>query len=290
MICGPYNERVKTHGINSGTLLYCIFGSPVRHTVSPLMHNAAFREAGINAVYLAFEPASIREAVASMRALGISGASVTIPYKIEVLGLCDEVDPHAADIGSVNTLMNAGGRITGYNTDGLGAVRALENGGIGVSGSRCLVIGNGGSARAISFALQAAGAGVIIAGRNRSRIEALAGDLGETSRSVLLGELDGRMMESVDIVINTTPVGMAPDAGSSPIDTHLIAARHAVFDIVYSPRETRLLAAAREKGCATVHGIDMLIFQGARQFEIWTGMPAPVETMARAARESIQPE
>lgn len=252
------------------------------------MHNAAFRESGVNAVYLAFEPASIRDAIASMKALDIRGASVTIPYKIEALGFCDEVDPHAATIGSVNTLLNTGGVITGYNTDGLGAVRALENAGIAVGGSRCLVIGNGGSARAIAFALQAAGAHILIAGRNLSRIKALAGDLGKDShpvRSMLLDELDSRLMESVDIVINTTSVGMAPEIGRTPIDTRLITARQAVFDIVYSPHTTGLLAAALDKGCAVVYGRDMLVFQGARQFEIWTDMAAPVETMARAARE-----
>lgn len=282
---------MKTLDIHSGTQLYCIFGNPVRHTVSPLMQNAAFRESGIDAVYLAFEPSSIREAVSAMKAIGIRGASVTIPFKMEVLGLCDAVDPLASEIGSVNTLLNTGGTITGYNTDGYGAVRALENGGVSIAGSRCLVIGNGGSARAIAFALQAAGAGVIIAGRNRSRIEALAGDLAKTSpaaRSVLIGELDQTLMESVDIVINTTPVGMAPDTASTPIDTGLLTARHAVFDIVYMPHVTGLLAAAREKGCTAVHGIDMLVFQGARQFEIWTGRPAPVELMARAAREGIR--
>lgn len=277
---------MKDPAINSNTTLFCIFGSPVRHSVSPLMHNAAFRERGINAVYLAFEPPSIGDAVASMKTLGIRGASVTIPYKIEVLKHLDSIDPLAARIGSVNTLVNNSGTITGYNTDGHGAVMSLENAGVDLKAKGCIVIGNGGSARAIAFTLAERGASVVIAGRNRERIENLADDLRCSSpgtRSALLGEIDSAFMERIDIVINTTPVGMVPDTGSTPFNTDLLSARHTVFDIVYAPHETRLLTAAAERGCRVVYGLDMLVLQGARQFELWTGGPAPVETMRLAA-------
>jgi shikimate dehydrogenase len=283
--------QMKSIEINSGTDCYCIFGSPVSHSASPLMHNAAFRERGINAVYLAFNPPSIGEAVASMKSLGIKGASVTIPFKIDVLPHCDNVNPIAADIGSVNTLINRDGLITGFNTDGYGAVRALEERKVTLKGSVCLVIGNGGSARAIAFTLIENGASVIIAGRNAGRIEHLAEDLRKTApntRSMLLERIDTNIMESVDIIINTTTVGMTPDTGSVPLDIKLISARHVVFDIVYSPHMTRFLTAARDRGSLTVHGIDMLVYQGARQFELWTGKPAPIKTMMRATRRHLR--
>ncbi len=279
--------------INSRTELYCIFGSPVRHSISPAIHNAAFSETGIDAVYLAFEPSSIGAAVFSMKTLGIRGASVTIPFKIEVCEHCDEIDPLAADIGSVNTLLNSGGRVKGYNTDGYGAVRSIEQRGISPGGKSCLILGNGGSARAIAFTMAKHGASVIIAGRNEERVLNLAGDLRKTHpevRYALLNSIDRGFMETVDIIINTTPIGMTPDIDSVPIDIGCINNRHVVFDIVYAPHETRLLAAARKKGCPVVFGIDMLVMQGARQFEIWTGIDAPLETMRRAAHRHLDIE
>jgi shikimate dehydrogenase len=285
------NKPMKTVPINSETELYCILGNPVRHSVSPIMHNAAFDEAGINAVYLAFEPATITAAVSSMKALPIKGASVTIPYKIEVIRHCDRMDPLAADIGSVNTLVNNGGIITGFNTDGFGALRALELARVDVSNSRCLLIGNGGSARAIGFTLAAGGASVTVAGRDRARIDGFAADLrvaSPSARSILLKEIDRGFMGSIDIIINATPVGMQPDINSAPIDLDLISPQHTVFDIVYAPHMTRLLEAARERGAAIVHGIDMLVYQGARQFELWTGKPAPVEVMRSAIHGHLQ--
>ncbi|OHD70663.1 MAG: shikimate dehydrogenase [Spirochaetes bacterium RBG_16_49_21] len=269
---------MKQFEIDSQTKLYCIFGSPVRHTLSPVMHNAAFRKIGANAVFLAFEPPSIRAAVASMRSLDIKGAAITIPFKIDVLECLDAVDPRAADIGSVNTLVNTGGLITGYNTDGSGAVQALAAKKINAADSNTLVLGNGGSARAIAFALLQSGAAVIVAGRNAPRVERLVRDLEKQYtqvRGLLISDLDRKLMEGVDIIINATPVGMAPDTGSMPISDELLVKRHAVFDIVYSPRMTKLLAAAAEKGCAIINGIDMLIYQGLQQFELWTGKEAP---------------
>lgn len=255
------------------------------------MHNAAFAETGLNAVYLAFEPLSIGDAVSAVKALRIKGASVTIPFKIDVLPHCDRVDPLAADIGSVNTLVNRDSVITGFNTDGYGALRALEQARVTVKGSRCLVIGNGGSARAIGFTLAAEGASVTITGRDGTRIGRLSSDLrasGHSSDCLLLKDIDMRFMDSIDTIINATPVGMQPDINAAPIDVGLISPRHAVFDIVYSPHVTRLLEAARSRGATAVYGIDMLLFQGARQFELWTGKQAPVEVMRGALHRHLQ--
>jgi shikimate dehydrogenase len=180
--------------------------------------------------------------------------------------------------------VNTEGRLTGYNTDGTGAALALEEARVRIEGATCLVIGNGGSARAIAATLAGRGARIIITGRNEERIRALAAGIRgpEPARALLLGALDRELMESIDIIINTTPVGMAPDTDTTPLPENLLAPRHAVFDIVYAPHTTRLIAAAQKRGCVVVHGIEMLIHQGARQFELWTGMPAPVGVMRRA--------
>ena len=276
--------------INSNTELYGIFGMPVRHSLSPVLHNAAFLQAGINAVYLAFEPGTIKEALDSMRTLKIMGASITIPFKVDAIELLDEIDPVSEKIGSVNTIKNLNGILRGYNTDGAGAVKAIEDLGIGTEGSKVLIIGNGGSARAVAFTLLDSGSKLVIAGRNPERVEALAGDLkrhGNHVDTALLSDTDGGFMKDVDIVINTTSVGMSPDSDNTPIDCGLISARNTVFDIVYNPHETRLIRESMAKGCRVIHGIDMLINQAARQFEIWMGMKAPAGIYRETAYRHI---
>ena len=275
---------------NAQTKLYCIFGKPVGHSLSPAMHNAGFRAAGINAVYLAFEPETVHDAVFSMRALGICGASVTIPYKIEVIEHIDSLDSQAEKTGSVNTLKNESGRITGYNTDGAGAAEALQKRGIPVTGKNILVIGNGGSARAVSFALADLGAQIIIAGRNQERIKKLSGEIhasGVQADYILLNAIDQKFMDRIDIVINTTPVGMTPDVDSVPLETAFLSEKHTVFDIVYAPLKTKLLSEAEKKGCRIIPGIDMLVHQGCLQFEIWTGQIAPAREMHDAVNREI---
>ncbi len=275
--------------ITAKTDVYCIFGNPVRHSLSPLIHNSAFEELGINAVYVAFEPDSIEQGVRSMRELGIKGASITIPFKVDVIPFLDSIDPLAERIGSVNTLLNLDGKIIGYNTDGLGATLALKNNHIEIENQTYLVIGNGGSARAIAFTLLQNNAKIVIAGRNQQRIANLKNDLAKhgTVDHILLDELEENYMENVDVIINTTPVGMHPEAEKSPIKNSLIVEKHAVFDIVYSPDITILLKTANEKGCIIVRGFEMLLYQGVKQFEIWTGKEAPVQTMYNVLDKAI---
>jgi len=261
--------------IKASTEIYCIFGNPVRHSLSPVIHNTAFGALGMDALYCAFEPESIENAVMAMRHLGIRGASVTIPFKVSVIPCLDGIDPLARSIGAVNTLLNDNGTITGYNTDGLGAVSPLEKRIGPLSGKKALVVGNGGSARAIAFALLSRGARVVIAGRNPSRAASLAADLGRSARSSAIDSLDPGFMSEIDIVINTTPVGMTPDTESTPIEEKLLLPHHTVFDIVYSPDRTRLLALAEAKGCVVVRGVEMLVSQALAQFKIWTGKDAP---------------
>ena len=263
--------------IDSHTALYCVFGRPARHSLSPAIHNAAFEKNGINAVYLAFEPERAIDAVRAVRSLGINGASVTIPFKTE-------------KIGSVNTLVNRSGNITGYNTDGFGAIRALQAEGVTFPGRKAYVIGNGGSARAIAFSLLEEKSLVAILGRDERKSARLAHDLSRHFPGVESGHISsiaGKIPEDDAIIINTTPVGMFPDIGSCPIDPSPLSAGHTVFDIVYSPVRTRLIESAGAAGCKTVLGSEMLLYQGARQFELWTSSQAPIATMRAALASAL---
>ncbi|MBN2040073.1 MAG: shikimate dehydrogenase [Spirochaetes bacterium] len=283
-------NKINTNfAVDAHTSLYCIFGNPVKHSLSPVMQNAAFRKAGINAVYTAFEIQDIRSGLSAMRSLNIHGASVTIPFKKKVLKYTDITEPAAREIGAVNTLLNKNGTIYGYNTDGKGAVLALLNAKIRLEKQKTLIIGNGGSARAVSFSLLDEGADIIIAGRNQKNIQNLTRNLNRKRKvnHILLDNIDSKFMRDIDIIINTTPVGMSPDIKECPVNQNLLLKKHTVFDIIYSPHNTSLLKAAEKKGCRIIHGIEMLINQGAAQFEIWTGMKAPLDIMRNAAAKLI---
>lgn len=283
-------QKKENFNINADTELYCIFGNPVRHSLSPAIHNAAFIKEKINAVYLAFEVKDIKSAVNSMRHLNIRGASVTIPFKNNILKYIDNVDVTASEIGAVNTLMNKNGRIYGYNNDGTGAVKALLNGKVKLKKQKILIIGNGGSARAVSFSLLNQGAEITIAGRDVKKIMNLTRNLNRKKHvyHTLISRLNSDYMRDFDIIINTTPVGMSPGIDKYPINPDLIMEKHAVFDIIYSPHKTSLLKAAEKKGCKIIHGIEMLLNQGAAQFEIWTGKKAPMETMRDAIHLAVK--
>ncbi len=275
--------------ISGRTELFGIIGNPVRHSLSPAMHNAAFRELGLDCVYVPLATDDIAAGVAGIKALGFSGASVTVPYKQDVIALVDELDPTAARIGAVNTLViredgpDSGGRtICGYNTDWLGANRALA-GKIDLAGTRVLVLGAGGSARAIGLGLLKAGAEIVLANRTLAKGQALAHELGCPCHG-----LDELGQVSADVLVNTTSVGMEPDSGATPIRGDLLARFKVVMDIVYAPLETRLLREAAEAGCQTVNGLAMLLYQGAAQFKLWTGREAPVNVMRQALSSRFQ--
>jgi shikimate dehydrogenase len=267
--------------INGATRIYGLLGRPVAHSLSPAMHNAAFREEGINAVYAAFPVADLAQAVAGLKGLQISGVSVTIPFKEEIMPLLDEIDPQAEKIGAVNTVVNREGRLTGYNTDWLGAVQALEEK-TGIAGKRCLILGAGGAARAIAFGLLEKGGQVAVTDQDLAKALALSRTLWtEVVSPDHLGEYPA------EILINATPVGMEPRVGEIPLDPALLPRFQVVMDIVYKPLETRLLQEARARNCLVIDGLRMLIHQGAAQFELWTGRPAPREVMARAAYDNL---
>lgn len=259
--------------IDAKTRLYGIMGKPVSHSLSPAMHNAAFQEIGLNNVYVAFEVADVARALNGFRELGVCGVSVTIPHKQTVIAHLDAIDPVAEKIGAVNTLVINDRHIQGLNTDWVGAMQALEMI-TELPGKTVLVIGAGGSARAVGFGLQEKGAKILLANRTLSKGQALAGELG--AEFIPLTDFAG---VRADALINTTSVGMTPHVEDTPVPTAVLANIAAVMDIVYSPVETRLLREAKEAGCRTVDGRYMLLYQGVAQFEIWTGQSAPVDVM-----------
>jgi shikimate dehydrogenase len=267
--------------IDQKTALFGVMGSPIGHSLSPIMHNAAFRAEKINAVYLAFDSTDVEGCLAGMRALGMMGMSVTIPHKSTVLLLIDEVDSLAEKIGAVNTIVNRGGRLIGYNTDALGALNAL-NEHTDLTGKSCFIIGAGGAARAIGFILKDRGVKISIANRSAERGEALAGAL---DCPFFLPDQLSEM--TADIVIQTTPVGMFPKTDQCPLPDSFLKRGMVVMDIIYNPLKTKLLSLADKQGCLTINGLGMFIQQGAEQFRLWTGRKPPVAVMTEAVRESL---
>jgi shikimate dehydrogenase len=267
--------------INGHTKIFGILGRPVAHSLSPAMHNAAFQHLGINSVYVAFPVTDLPQAVSGLRGLAIGGVSVTIPFKEEVIPLIDALDPQAAEIGAVNTVVNREGRLIGYNTDCLGAVTALQTR-INLNGQHALILGAGGASRAIAFGIIQAGGQVTLTDLDQARAIALVKDLG--AEAIPPDAVDRC---SASILVNATPVGMAPDIDGIPINPELLSRFQVVMDIVYQPLTTRLLREAQARGAATIDGLQMLIHQATAQFELWTGRQAPTGTMSSAAYGSL---
>lgn len=276
--------QAKDMIIDQRTDLYGVVGFPLGHTLSPIMHNTAFKATGVKAIYLAFETRDIEGCVTGMRSLGIKGMSVTLPFKSEVLPYLDDVDEVAEKTGAVNTIVNNNGRLIGYNTDALGALKALQDV-VDLSGMSCLLIGAGGAARAIGFILKQEGVRLTIANRSPERGMELARSL--QSPFVPLGDLTKM---DADILVQTTPVGMYPHTEECPVPEHLLKEGTVVMDIIYNPMETKLLKRAADHGCKTVNGLSMFIHQGAEQFRLWTGVEPPLKEMTSAVKEALEGE
>jgi shikimate dehydrogenase len=273
--------------IDAKTRLCALIGNPVEHSLSPAIHNAGFQHLGLNYVYVAFKVDDVEGALRGIRALtGIRGVSVTIPHKVAVLPYLDAIEPTARHIGAVNTIVSDQGSLTGYNTDASGALAALRAAGAPVDGGRVLVLGSGGAARAIAFALcmdAKVAALTILAVIDQER-DALVRDLRDKTGAAVSGfplGLDtlSRHIPEVHTLIHCTPVGMSPKIGETCVPQGLLAPHLTVMDIVYNPLETRLLAEAKQAGCRTVRGIEMFLHQAVGQFELWTQQPAPVGVM-----------
>jgi shikimate dehydrogenase len=246
------------------------------------MHNAGYRALDLPFTYVPFTVRDLRGAIAGMRALGIRGVGISFPYKQDVMALLDAIEPVAARIGAVNTIVNDGGTLTGHNTDWAGAVRALEEV-TPLASERVLLVGAGGAARAIAYGLKEHGARVTIANRDAAKAEALARSVGAEGRG--LSEVE--RAADYGIVVNATALGMIDVDPRSPIPEGAIRPGQLVMDIVFKPPETRLLAEARARGARVVHGGRMLLHQAARQFELYTGRAAPIDAMDAALRAAM---
>jgi 3-dehydroquinate dehydratase/shikimate dehydrogenase len=271
----------RAQRLTSRTRVYGVIGQPIAHSLSPLMHNAAFRAAGMDAVYLPFEVADLRDFLGTLSSFGVAGFSVTIPHKQAVLRYLDGVDPLAEMIGAVNTVVVRGdGSLYGYNTDYVGVLRTLQRL-VRLEGSRVLIVGAGGAARAVALALATAGAFVSVSARRLSAARELARAVG--GEAVPRAALRRRRFEAI---INCTPVGQAPAESSAPLRAEELNAE-VLFDLVYNPLETTLLRLARRRGLKMIPGWQMLVEQGAAQFEIWTGLRAPLGVMRRAVLQGL---
>ncbi|HEV3219159.1 MAG TPA: shikimate dehydrogenase [Candidatus Acidoferrales bacterium] len=280
---GEMRDLYRADQLNRRTRIYGVIGDPIAHSLSPQMHNAAFVARRVNAVFLPFLVRDLKDFLAARVALGLSGFSVTIPHKQRILRYLDGCDPLAAQIGAVNTVVVRGaGKLYGYNTDYLGVLRAVGRR-VRLAGSRILLLGAGGAARAAAFALIEAGAIVNICARRPRMAKALARAAGAEviARSCLHGEF-------FDAVINATPVGMNKNDGS-PLRANELNCR-VVMDMIYTPMETPLLRMARRRGIETVSGVEMFLAQGAAQWEIWMGERAPAEIMRRTVLAALRRE
>ena len=262
------------------TQLCGILLHPAGHTLSPILHRSAYDELGLDAVYLPFDvPAdALPAAVSGMRALGIRQLSISIPHKQAVLGLADEISEDARRIGAANTLTRIGDRIRADNTDWLGVCRTLEAMGPW-QGRRATVLGAGGAARAVVFALLELGMEVTVSNRTPERARRLAQELGARTQA---------QPKAPDLLVNATPLGMDPNPGDTPCPSGRLAPETTVFDTVYRPLETRLLREARERGCRTQDGLDMLVHQAVEQLRLWSGRSADPVQLRGAAEEALR--
>lgn len=259
-------------------------GFPIKTSLSPIIHNAGFKKLGLNNQFIftctEVKPNNLKMAMDGVRALGIRGVSVTMPHKLEVMKYLDKIDKDAKKIGAVNTIVNNNGELTGFNTDWIGVLTALEKK-TKLKRKRVAIIGAGGAARAIVYGLRKKGAVVKIFNRSLDKARNLAREFGcQCAGLEALEEVS-----NMNIVINATSVGMNED--KSPISKKFLNKNQIIFDVVYSPKETRLIKDAKEKEAQVIYGYEMLLYQGVAQFELYTGMKAPTEVMRKTLEDSL---
>jgi 3-dehydroquinate dehydratase/shikimate dehydrogenase len=277
-MAGLYRVREVT----TATRVYGVLGSDVARSLSPVLHNRAFAARGLDAVYLPLLAEALPPFVEALPALGLSGFSITRPYKVEMLAHLDEVDEAVTRCGSVNTVICENGRLRGLTTDGAGVLGPLGKR-TAVKGSRVVIVGAGGAARAAAFALRASGARVTVVARSTEQASELAASVGCAH-----GALADLARYPWDILIIATPLGSPAFADQTPVPAALHRPGSIVFDMVYDPLETRLLREAAAAGCTLVDGLEMLLAQAAGQFEAWTGLEAPRDAMKSAAIVAVQ--
>ncbi|MCK5542424.1 MAG: shikimate dehydrogenase [Desulfobacterales bacterium] len=265
---------------DSKTDLYCIFGNPVTHSKSPIMHNALFNDNKINAVYLAFNINDIKTGINAIRELDIKGVSITIPFKEKVIEFLDDIDPEAKEIGAVNTIVNRNGKLTGFNTDWSGGVKPVKE--LGIIGKTVGIIGAGGAARALAYGIKKNGGKLTIINRSQKNGEHLSSLF--NCNFINFNKIE---TNSFDIIINTTPLGMTPDIKNTPFKKEYLKKNMIVMDIVYNPLETQLIKDAKNAGCKTIDGLSMFINQGVKQFELWTGIKSTKKFMSESLKKTL---
>lgn len=268
--------------VNGKTKITGIFGHPVGHTLSPAMHNAAFRSLGLNMCYIAFDvlPKDLPDAVKAVKSLNLLGVNITVPHKENVIPLLDDVNAEAKFMGAVNTVVNSEGKLTGYNTDGLGFMSSLAEAEISSDGKTILIIGGGGASRAISYYLSRGKAtDLLLYDIDRSKVKKLADDLNISSdnKVSLLDDIEN--IGKPDIIINATPLGLNNE-DPLPLDPGHLNSETVVYDLVY--KNTKFLREAKKKGAKTLDGSGMLLWQGVEAFRLWTGVGPPVDVMRQA--------
>ena len=270
-----------------------LVGYPVGHSMSAVMHNAAFRHLDIPYEYRlkSVEPQALPEFVAKeLRTSQFGGASVTIPHKVEVMKHLDSINETATQIGAVNTIVNDDSHLTGYNTDGIGALRAIRDKLPELHDKTAVVLGAGGASRSITYELSKAVDSLIILNRTPANAEKLAEKIKQTSTArIEHGGLDliEDVIKGADILVNTTPVGMHPNQDHSPVKPDLLHSELLVFDIVYNPIKTKLLLDAEKAGAMTLTGVGMLVYQGVEAFRLWTGIDPPEDVMFKAVLDAL---
>ncbi|MFT5697408.1 MAG: shikimate dehydrogenase [Desulforhopalus sp.] len=283
--------------LTTKTTLYVLLGNPLDHTISPPMHNLAFEKLSMDSCYLPVEvsPEDLGTVFKGLSKMNVGGLNVTIPHKIGIMGFLDELDPVAATIGAVNTIRIEGGKSKGFNTDGEGFIQSLEEeSGISVKDKSFFIIGCGGAARAISMTLAFKGAAKIyLCNRTAEKAESLAteinGKIRPCAEVVTSAKADQeKALLHCDVLVNSTSIGMHPNVNVLPIDEALLRKELIVADIVYNPRETKLLQVAKAKGCTTVPGLGMLLYQGVAAFKLWTGVEPPVKEMRKKIQQLME--
>ncbi len=263
--------------VSGKTKIVGIFGYPIEHTLSPLMHNAAFKALGLDMCYVAFRvlPEDLSEAVRAIKSLDLLGVNITVPHKEKVVPLLDKVDKEVSFISAVNTIVNSEGKLTGYNTDGRGFMSSLSEEGISVEGKNIFILGAGGASRAISYYLSEKALKLSLYDINKLKAEKLVSDLKKIRKNIFLLE-DIKNIGKPHIIINATPLGLKPD-DPLPLNPDFITSDMVICDLVY--KHTKLLKEAENKGAKTLDGSGMLLWQGVLAFELWTGIKPPVDIM-----------
>ena len=270
--------------IDANSTVCCLIGDPVEHSFSPLVHNRGYERLGLNFAYVAFRVKDVKQAIDGIRGLSIRGVSVTIPHKVSAMEYVDDIDDTARETGAINTIVNDDGVLHGSNTDYGAALKALEEK-TAISGKKVVLLGAGGVGLAIAAGLKQNGADLVII----DIIEKKAGELAQLVNAEGFGGLEQLpKIGSADILINATPVGMWPEVNKSIVPKELLHQRLMVFEVVYNPRETRLITEAKKSGCAVIYGYKMFLYQAAIQFELFTGCQAPLNDMELVLTKALE--